>query len=204
VPVEKALPTIIIKNGNNLPPIPPKEPPKKTYFGPNLYPRTGPTLITLPAQPSPAVPSLPFIGAKEEPNNTPAAETLLSQRPVRKSSLKRSFTIDEVEGYSSDDQESNQNKQKKKKVFPPPQECLPQGPPEEVIPCPLDTPWPRRLRSEFKAGPKTSKASVTRLKQAAHGTLPLGGSKNLPSALLGEGLEGGAGELDSNDIGNLR
>ena len=44
-----------------------------------------------------------------------------------------------------------------------------------LYPCPLDIFCPRRLRSVSKARPRTSRASINRLKQAAHGTLPLGG-----------------------------
>jgi hypothetical protein len=202
VPIEKAPPTIVINNGNNPLPIPRNKVSNSTNLVPNLYPKTGPTLITLPTQPSTAV--------QEEPKNTSAAGILLSQRPVRKSSLKRTFTIHELEDCSSDDQKSNRSGKKKKKIFspaatrPPPQQCLPQERPQELIPCLLDTLWPRRPRSELERCPKTSRVSISRLKQAAHGKLPLGGSKSLALALLGEDLERDAGKLDDNDMGYSR
>ena len=67
----------------------------------------------------------------------------------------------------------------------PPSESLPPRPSQEVaFPCPLDTPCPRKVRSELKTCPKTSRASISRLKQAAHGNLPLGGAKSLALTLL--------------------
>lgn len=191
------------------------------------------TMAPLP----PAGTAPPSNQLKEEPTTTPAVETLSPRRPVRKSSLKRTFDIEELEAASSEEfKKSNHSGRKKLKERqnsynsdgaagagaspgarrgrPPskgrtfsgntyqnvstmteqqqqqeglPSESMPPPRPSQEVafPCPLDTPCPKKVRSELKTCPKTSRASISRLKQAAHGNLPLGGSKSLALTLLG-------------------
>lgn len=70
-----------------------------------------------------------------------------------------------------------------------------------LYPCPLDIYCPRRQRSVSRARPRTSRASINRLKQAAHGTLPLGGGGVSALAILKQDLdEEENSDKDDNDV----
>ena len=73
--------------------------------------------------------------------------------------------------------------------------------PQQVDPCPIDFLFPKKARSASKARPRTSRHSINRLKQAAHGTLPLGGERSAALALLKSGIPaelGGDSDADYN------
>jgi hypothetical protein len=288
LPIEKAPPTIVIRNEHTALPNLPKDLLNMSGFVPTMYPSTE-LLAAAPLPTSTAV--LPPITKPEEeqPKTNPSVETLAARRPVRKSSLKRTFNIEDLDAsVNSDDDDDkrttsgrkkkklmenqhslsshegaapaapagaaatipakvqqpvgqprrgrppakgrgtdgvaknknnneSQRQQQQRRGIPPwardaqnqpnalpaiktqrvRQQPPPRRTPQEVIPCPLDYPYPRKSRSEIKTCPKTSRASITRLKQAAHGTLPLGGSKSLALALLG----GGAVDVEDKEEG---
>jgi hypothetical protein len=104
---------------------------------------------------------------------------------VRKARLKRRFDpcfVEDIkdEGdlkhdhmYESEDTGTWRNtkeekfigKEKRKKVVQPALQI--------VVPCPIELEYPRRLRTEITFRPRTSRASMSKLKQAAAGCLPL-------------------------------
>jgi hypothetical protein len=57
---------------------------------------------------------------------------------------------------------------------------------------PFELPCPRRARSRTPSRPRSSRASMQRLKQAAHGALPLGRSKATEAPLLHAAHDGSA------------
>jgi hypothetical protein len=250
LPIEKAQPTIVITNEHSILPSILKDPLNMGGIVPSAY--IDPESIATQL-PEPSSMAMPPPEAAAQPKTTPAVETLSSRRPVRKSSLKRTFNIEDLDAPIDDGGDERANRGKKYKTvtqaeistqaphihpaalammqrhqqgpprrgrppskghtgrmvhregvveapvpFPQPPPPRPQA--QEVIPCPLDTPCPRKHRSQLKTCPKTSRASIARLKQAAHGNLPLGGSKSLAWTLLG----GGVGGFDDKEEGCSR
>ena len=106
-------------------------------------------------------------------------------RPVRKARLKRRFDpcfVEDIKDeddlkhdhlYESEDSGTRRNtkdakfveNEKRKKVIQPTLQI--------VVPCPIELEYPRRLRTKITVRPRTSRASMSKLKQAAAGCLPL-------------------------------
>ena len=69
-------------------------------------------------------------------------------------------------------------------------------------PTPVDLPCPRRTRTFRRRQPRTSRASINRLRQAAAGTLPLGGFKSIV-AQVASPVASGSASGGEQDLGRL-
>lgn len=108
-----------------------------------------------------------------------------SNRPVRKARLKRRFDPSFIEDikdeddlehdqpYKYDNKMTEQNIETTKAVGNDQRKKVMQPILQIVVPCPIDLVCPRKMRTYVEVRPRTSRASIAKLKQAAAGCLPL-------------------------------